>query len=500
LQYLIVTIFDIVYPPRVTRLKLSAEITLSESFNEDQTNSQKKLNLKTLELSRKLFRSKIFARICAATLGFLFIVTLAIQSTEKIVKGQDQNVPVFISFFIQNTLEFSHNVWIFWNEISGRRFNLQKTNDFPLSETANFPDPTDDGYILFAGIDSKSKQPHASLLSVADGKQLYEWKVQKSELSLNAIEYFTELLWLKNSSPITHPFLLANGQIIANVDGGIARLDACKAKPVWFTPLATSHSLEMLKDGTMVGTTETKPSGIENVLLSSRIADNAITRISQTGELLTELPFTEILARNNLLPLLFYATAASIEADPIHLNQITEAKSSGEFWQQGDLLISARNLSTIFLYRPSSGKIIWHQTGPWLHQHSAFFLGDHQISILNNNSAAMGMQLGRLSALSFSGVMIYDFKTGSISEPWKKTLNEMDFLTVTEGRARVLDDGSVFIEETNRGRMMRVEPGRVRWVINNNDKNTKNLALTWSRYLTKSEVKDLLPSGSSPAC
>ena len=71
--------------------------------------------------------------------------------------------------------------------------------------------------------------------------------------------------------------------------------------------------------------------------------------------------------------------------DPFHLNSIFPAKIKKGFVEVGDLLLSLRHMSMLLVYRPSSGKIVWHQSGPWLNQHSAKFDDQGDIYVFDNN-------------------------------------------------------------------------------------------------------------------
>jgi hypothetical protein len=175
--------------------------------------------------------------------------------------------------------------------------------------------------------------------------------------------------------------------------------------------------------------------------------------------------------------------------DPIHINQISVARTTGDYWRRGDLLVTSRHLSTVFLYRPSTGRIVWHRTGPWLTPHHAAFVGDHAISVFSNNimSSAPLAQPFPVPG-DFNRVMVHDFRTGEVSEPYVDLLKVARPVTITGGRAQLLGDGGLFVEETDFGRHLRFTSDRLMWSrVNDYDANRVGM-VSWSRYLTADEV------------
>jgi hypothetical protein len=191
-----------------------------------------------------------------------------------------------------------------------------------------------------------------------------------------------------------------------------------------------------------------------------------------------------------------------LNEDPIHMNQIQIASGDTKHWQRGDLLISARHLSTLFLYRPTTGRIVWHQTGPWMNQHSVEFVGDHSISVLSNN-IVVGPPLDQrafLNASDVNRVYLFDFDTGAVTEPFAVLLEKARPVTVSEGRARMLDDGGLFFEETNYGRHLRFTKDALLWSRVNDYDEARIGMVSWSRYLSADEARAPLKALAARAC
>ena len=95
---------------------------------------------------------------------------------------------------------------------------------------------------------------------------------------------------------------------------------------------------------------------------------------------------------------------------------------------------------------------------------------------------------------------VYDFKTNSVVAPFTSLLAENDVRTPTEGRASIGDDNSLFIEETDRGRLLRFLNGRLLWSrINWYDKNRIG-SLSWSRYESPADVDQFIKLTTETRC
>ncbi|MBF0429214.1 MAG: hypothetical protein HQL94_09850, partial [Magnetococcales bacterium] len=232
---------------------------------------------------------------------------------------------------------------------------------------------------------------------------------------------------------------------------------------------------------------------------SSRISRNEKLSVkkSSDGKLLENLSFAKILFDNGLREMLLAGDV--VTKGPIHMNQISIAMADSRYWKRGDLLISARNLNSIFLYNPSSNEIVWYQQGPWMNQHSARFVDDHRISVFDNNVFNYsGRQF--VTDADINRVFVYDFDTKEATQPFAALLAEAKPRSLTEGRAQVLPDGGLFFEETNSGRHLRFTKDRLLWSrINYYDKEKIGM-VAWSRYYTADEIQPKLQALADRQC
>jgi outer membrane protein assembly factor BamB len=250
------------------------------------------------------------------------------------------------------------------------------------------------------------------------------------------------------------------------------------------------HSIELSPTGKSIWVPSvTEFFATENPTLKKQLRDDSLSEVSLEGRVLQNLSFSKILVENNMIAHMLGSTGETYNSDPIHINQITPALSNGPYWQRGDLLISARHTSTVYLYRPTTGKFIWHQQGPWLNQHSSHFVNDHEIAIFGNDVYGKKMQTPYIYKKEHNQIYLYNFKTKQTNKPQADALSSIKPMTSYEGRVRVLEDGSIFIEETNNARIFKLNPlGQLMWsYINTYDKNHLG-AISWSRYLTYEEL------------
>lgn len=166
--------------------------------------------------------------------------------------------------------------------------------------------------------------------------------------------------------------------------------------------------------------------------------------------------------------------------------------------EKGDLFLSFRTPSLVALYRPSAGKFVWWQAGPWLAQHDVDILDDHRIAVFNNNAYNRGLG-PRVEGVSET--LIYDFETGSVTSPYRETMERLGAATVSEGLQDFTPSGHLIFEEENRGRIFVLnEIGGVTATFVNRADNGEIYRLGWSRYITQPHGEKALTAISDSGC
>ena len=134
--------------------------------------------------------------------------------------------------------------------------------------------------------------------------------------------------------------------------------------------------------------------------------DDGIIVISPAGEVLLNKSLTEIFYENDLEHLIY---THGLEVDPFHLNSVFPASTSKGFVKKGDLILSLRHMSMLLIYRPTTNKIVWLQSGPWLNQHSAKFDENGNIYVFDNNLIETHYQRRRESGFIDGGNRLLKF-------------------------------------------------------------------------------------------
>lgn len=364
--------------------------------------------------------------------------------------------------------------------------------DSARKRTEKKPTEPDSGYLLFSGVKKSARQSVVELIRLSDDKVLWQWRPNFDEMNRrsNRSRYVVDETRIRSKA--LAPLLLEDGSIIFNTESRLARLSLCGILE-WVLAGPYHHSVEQDPDGSIWVPAVDEHSFPNGDWLSKHLRDDALGHVRTDGRVISISSFSKILIRNGLRALLFGRELRGSEQDPIHLNDIQPATSDGEYWRKGDLLISARGMSTVFLYRPSTGKVLWHKTGPWVSQHDVNFVDSRRISVFGND-VLWGPPTGPIS-LNESGsntVYVYDFANDSISTPYAKELAENHVQTSAQGRAKLGGDGALYVEETESGRLLRFRNGQLMWSrVNWYDAGRVGM-VNWSRYLTAREVEGFL--------
>jgi hypothetical protein len=92
-----------------------------------------------------------------------------------------------------------------------------------------------------------------------------------------------------------------------------------------------------------------------------------------------------------------------------------------------------------------------------------------------------------------NNIYLLDLADGSVSTPYSEVLKAFEVRTPCQGRQERLENGDVFVEESDYGRILRVSPKQVIWEFTVKVDDDSIAMGNWSRYLTKEQVRDILP-------
>jgi hypothetical protein len=289
-------------------------------------------------------------------------------------------------------------------------------------------------------------------------------------------------------SLITHPFLTEDGGLIFRSNFSPLIKINNNSELVWQNQEDIfHHSIEEDHEGNFWVATSVYPYQVDKRYVGLEFGnyeDDAITKVSEDGKILFQKSISNIFLENNLEFVYSNGTQMFI-SDPIHLNDIQPVLSDGPHWKRGDVFLSMRHQSMVILYRPSTNKIIWKGMGNTSARHDVDILDDHRISIFDNNVKDFftGEQVD-----DHNEVVIYDFNKDSYSKYLDESLEQYNVRTVSGGRSQILDNGDLFIEEQNYGRLLFFnKDGSLQWQFINRANNGNLYVLNWSRILYKPE-------------
>lgn len=289
----------------------------------------------------------------------------------------------------------------------------------------------------------------------------------------------------------THPLILNDGSLISNSGTSpLFKIDFC-SKLVWLNQeLKFHHSKQLDLNNDIWTAAQLNPhSNLVSKLTNKKsFWDDAIVKVSTDGEIKFVKSVFEILFENDIVQQ--YPNLSLIddfEQDPIHLNDVQPALNTTKYWNEGDLFLSPRNIHAIIQYRPSTNKVIRFIRGPFNNQHDVDIISDKEISIFNNNNKITETNVNNMKNLgdnNFSEVTIYNFETETFTTKFNEKLKNINFKTHSAGLSEILEDGSLYLEEENYGRIILIDKnGELEWEYVNKDKEGKVNWLSWSRII-----------------
>ncbi len=358
----------------------------------------------------------------------------------------------------------------------------------------------EESYMLLSRYDGDLGEGITELVDLTNFNVLHTWNPDIDAFN-SSVDQTEEVKYLerdeKNSrAMLIHPELTNDGGLIFNNNIPLRKIDACSNLIFQNTHDRFHHAIETDADGNIWVPSRMYPQSIDESFVGRDLVeeggfyDDAIAKLSPDGELLYEKSVSQIFIENGLRYLIF-SHGNIYEKDPIHLNDIQPVNSNTEYWKKGDVFLSLRNQSMIVLYRPSTNEIIWKGTGPFLHQHDVDILDKNKISIFSNNTK--NGKDNKDYVHGYNEIIIYDFETNKYSSYLKESLASYDVRTITQGLSEILQNGDLFIEETNYGRTLYFNSdGSLKWSHYNRANNGNVFSIGWSRILyTKNQIENV---------
>ncbi len=374
---------------------------------------------------------------------------------------------------------------------------LATESDFESSGLTNhgaFAPHGGEGYLLLSRHDADADQNLVELVDLEREETVHVWQ---PDFDVIAERVLADIGAIDRRGWMT-PHVWPDGSLAflgLDREGYLATVDRCSNLQWVISTPHVHHSIEADADGYLWAPYHLSSPSVPAV--HEDFQDQGLAKISRSGEVVSLIPFGDVLRRNGYTSLMYMMN--SFLDDPLHMNDIQPVLEDGPYWRRGDLFVSLRTHSVVLLYRPETDEILWLQNAPWLHQHDVNLLNDHEISVFSNDS--IRFYGGPYRVLGANDVYIHDFEKGETRAPWREALLHHDVRTATQGRATVIGDNDVFVEETNRGRALRLSTdGTLHWTYVNRASDGEVYQLAWSRYLTAREGAAIAQAVTAPGC
>jgi len=310
-------------------------------------------------------------------------------------------------------------------------------------------------------------------LITREGQVLHKWRFNRDDLFQDAP---TQRKADPSQAGVQGSYLFPNGDVLINLEYvGLVRLTACGAAR-WTLAEGNHHSIDRADDGsfwvpgvsaTPQSQTTHYPEGVPG-LRGKNVWVDRILHVSEDGDILEEIGVLDLLYENDLdhyLPKSLggpWPDLEDVHPDITHLNdgESLDATMASAYplFDAGDLLVSLRQLSLVFVVDPETRKIKWHASDPFVYQHDPDFIGEGWIGVFDNN-----YRFKNESMTGESRIVFLNPHTDSTTVPFPTTRSE-PFYTDVMGKWQHLANGNMLLSETRAGRAVEVAPdGRTVW-------------------------------------
>jgi len=222
------------------------------------------------------------------------------------------------------------------------------------------------------------------------------------------------------------PTLLSDGRVTVMVGRMLVCLEQ-DGHVAWSVNSIYHHSTEVDHEGNLwICSMLPNPGGAYR-------QDAIVQLAAATGQTLYTKSILEIFREN---PAFDLSHLNNTEDDPFHLNDVQPVFTDTDYWKRGDLLISLRNISTVLLYRPSTGRVLWSNSTFWANQHDVCVVDDHRISVFDNNVLRRLFSTKEFKTGKHNRCMIYDFETGQAGQHFAEIYEAENIASPTQGRLK----------------------------------------------------------------
>jgi hypothetical protein len=339
-------------------------------------------------------------------------------------------------------------------------------------------DKTFDGFTLYACASLDISSTQAFLVNMR-GEVVHRWAIPFSEVWPSpphlrgpiddALVCFFDCRLYPNGDLL----VVLHGQQNRTNGYGLAKLDK-DSTVIWRYPHHIHHDVDVGEDGTIYAIAQKvvhdMPKGLE-IVPTPALVDELVVLSPDGKELRKPIPILQAFRDSPYAPLLdvldsenkrdlstgldrqrFLDDVPDNLHEPQHMNcvRVLPRRLTSKFpsFQEGQVLISLRNMDTIAMLDLQKKAIVWAAQGSWRAQHDAQFLENGHLLIFDNLGSPRG-----------SRVLEYDPQTQAF--PWSYPQgNQAAFLTRERGMCQRLPNGNTLIVSSEQGAIWEVTPRR----------------------------------------
>ena len=305
-----------------------------------------------------------------------------------------------------------------------------------------------------------------------NGDTVHQWDIDWFEMWSNP-EHLPEPI-VPQSQPGTNihgAMVMDNGDLVFNFESkGLVRIDR-NSEVVWRLPYITHHSIHQHDDGNLwVSGSKYQTQKVPRLPnLIPPFYEETILEVSPQGKILREWYVADILRQNGYTGLLYMGSLNNEntriqgddrllgKTDILHLNDVEpfSNKMQPGFFQPGDVMVSLRNINTVFVFNVETEKIKYISTGEFVRQHDPDFIDGDTISVFDNNNASEPERKSKITIVSAKDNSHRVFFEGS---------KDNHFYTRVMGKHQWQPNGNLLITESMSGRGFEIDPqGKVVW-------------------------------------
>lgn len=336
------------------------------------------------------------------------------------------------------------------NRFSTDQWRLVRNADSGV--TINRPQATFPGYTLYTAAGAAS----ARLIDL-DGRLVHEWRRPYSTVwhADSAIEapVADDLIFFDKARMLPNGDLLAIYAAAGDTPWGygMVKLDR-DSNVLWSYLKHTHHDFDVTRDGRIVALTNDFTSDAFDGLgdLPKPFLEDFVVVLSPEGRELQRISLTRALAKSrfNILRLAIPSYALG---DPLHANSVeyidAEKARNFPYAEEGDVLLSFRDMSAIAVLSLARGEFVWAARGPWLWQHDASLLPNGHITLFDNLGGFRDGNGARVLEVDPATSEIVWSYAGDAANPLHSPLRSS---------AEPLPNGNMLITESDGGRVFEV--------------------------------------------